>query len=542
MGPELAPRRINFRSKFGDQHNPDFVSPSWGWGTPGAVFVVALVSTALAVLPVLVARHLPLLDGPGHEAGLAALRDLLFTHKGSPFYALSSFFLPDIAFDLVGSELIRIFTPETVGKIFFAFTQVLTLWGVLALNRVAIGRWSMLPIASVLLLFNLISILGFFSFSFGLALVPWALAARLTLERSSRIAAFLIGSSLAVILLFCHVSDFGIYAVMSSGFALAALAQRRISIGLFCLRSLEPVPAMALFLKMSTARGSHIVYEHPFVWGKLLELAKSMTSGSIEGDIAFVIGAVSLVLLMALYSRPRLAPSFVPGLIVLCLLFFILPAKLASGSYVDVRLPVAILLLGMAGLDARIRRGTVSAILIALIAIAAMFKQGALAVQWRSFDPLINTIAATLDRLPTSSVIMEAECEPEFSDVLGVYRERQPSMTHLAAMASFDDTRFVASTWAIAGQQTIQVTHPYQPYYDLQNSFGVSCATSAYRAELASIEGLAKAQQSAKLPVPPLYFMLIRPPTPETLSDSADLIAQDRRFELYAIRNKSGSG
>src|SRR5271154_1577535 len=106
MTPELAPRRINLRWKFSDRHNSDFSNPSWRRDTPAAIFIVALASTVLAVLPVLVAHHLPLLDGPGHEAELAALRDILIAHKGSPFYALSSFFLPDIAFDLVGLELI----------------------------------------------------------------------------------------------------------------------------------------------------------------------------------------------------------------------------------------------------------------------------------------------------------------------------------------------------------------------------------------------------------------------------------------------------
>ena len=92
--------------------------------------------------------------------------------------------------------------------------MLLTVSGIAVLNRVAIGRWSILPLASALLLYNLVSVLGFFSYIFGLALVPWALAGRLKLEARPPVTGVLAGMFLSVLLLFCHVFDFGIYAVM----------------------------------------------------------------------------------------------------------------------------------------------------------------------------------------------------------------------------------------------------------------------------------------------------------------------------------------
>src|SRR5882757_5840702 len=206
----------------------------------------------LAVLPVVAAPHLLLLDAPAHEARLAVLRDLLITGHGSPFYNLDTFFLPNIAFDLVGLGLTFFAAPELAGRLFFCLTLLLTSSGVAVLNRVATGRWSLAPLASVLLLYNLVSILGFFSYIFGLALVPWALAGRLKLEGRAPAAGALFGAALSVLLLFCHVFDFGIYAVMSAGFALTALRQRRITRYGGFLRLLEMVPASLLFLSMST--------------------------------------------------------------------------------------------------------------------------------------------------------------------------------------------------------------------------------------------------------------------------------------------------
>src|SRR5579883_1655812 len=125
------------------------------------VILAGIAAGLLAILPILAARHLPLLDAPGHESRLAVLRDL-FTGKGSEYYDLSSFFLPNIAFDVLGLPLVYVFEPETCGRIIFALSLLLTLSGVVALSRIAIGRWSLVPLFSALLLYNLVTILGFF--------------------------------------------------------------------------------------------------------------------------------------------------------------------------------------------------------------------------------------------------------------------------------------------------------------------------------------------------------------------------------------------
>lgn len=500
------------------------------------VHLLALAAAFLAILPVSTARHLPLLDAPGHESRLAVLRDLLLTGQGSDFYDLGSFFLPNIAFDVIGLGLAAVFGPESVGRIFFALTLILTLWGVLALNRVATGRRSAVPLVAALLLYNLVSILGFFSYAFGLALVPWALAGRLLLERASGPRRFAAGAIFGVALLFCHVFDFGIYAVMSVGFAFAGLVSGRIGFGRAALWAAEQLPALLLFFAMSTSGAGHARFESHFLAAKLFGIVKSVTSGSMVGDAAFVAGAGFFVLLAAFWSRTRLVPAFLPGLIGLVVLYLVLPDKLASGSYVDKRMPIAIALMLSAGLDIRIRRSAASAVLIGLIALTLIVKQGALAVLWRSFDPLIDRLVDTLERLPAGSVVMQAECEPEASDVRSIYRERQPSMTHLAAMAGFDDSRFIAGTWAIAGQHTVGVGAAYRPFYDLQDSFGSStCAEALYRTELQRIENLAWAQKAAGGRSGPIYFLLIRPPKQESLSSGARLVSADPHFELYEV-------
>ncbi|MEO8300442.1 MAG: hypothetical protein ABI608_01540 [Rhizomicrobium sp.] len=497
--------------------------------------MLVAVLALLALLPVVAAPHLLLLDAPAHEARLAVLRDLLITGHGSPFYYLDTFFLPNIAFDLIGLGLSVFAPPELAGRIFFGLCLLLTASGIATLNRVATGRWNLAPLASVLLLYNLVSILGFFSYIFGLALVPWALAGRLKLEGRAPAIGALFGVAVSVLLLFCHVFDFGIYAVMSVGFALTAWHQKRIGFCQALMRAVESVPAGVLFLMMSTGSRSRISYDPHFLSTKLMGLAKSLTSGSLSGDVAFMVGAISFALLLLLCSRPRLVASFVPGLIGLVILYFVLPAKMASGSYVDVRMPIAIALLALAGLDVQFRPAKMTVALLALFGAAFLAKQTAIAALWRSFSAPANAVVRALDALPEGAIILQSECLPHSGDILNVYRARQPAMQHLSSLSNFDASRFVAELYAIAGQQPIRVSPFYLPYFRLQTTFAATCDASDYRSRVARIQGVMRAQAAAGHAVPPLFLVLFRPPPATSLQPEARLLSKSPIYALYEI-------
>lgn len=494
-----------------------------------------VVLAVLVVLPVVVSPHLLLLDAPAHEARLAVLRDLLISGRGTPFYELDTFFLPNIAFDVIGLGLTFLVSPEVAGRTFFAFTLLLTASGVVVLNRVATGRWNLVSLAAVLLLYNLVTILGFFSYIFGLALVPWALAARLKLESRAPAAGVAAGMFLSVLLLFCHVFDFGIYAVMSAGFALTAWRQGRLSLFQLMARALEPVPAALLYLLMSAGSRIPPRFDPNFLTTKLFGIVKSVTSASMAGDVAFLAGGAVFALLLFFCTRPRLAPSFVPGLIVLALLYFVLPAQMASGSYVDIRMPIAVLLMALAGLDAPLRPAKMTALLLALLGAAFLAKQAAIATLWRSYTAPVDAITAVLEGLPAGAVVMQTECLPATGDVLSIYRARQPTMQHLASLANFDGSHFVTSFYAIAGQQPVRVSRPYLPYWREQDGFDASCEHSDYRSRAQRIQRLMQSERAAGNTVPPVFFIVLRPPAPADLQPEAKLFSKGPDYALYEI-------
>ena len=487
----------------------------------GRVWAVAAVCILL-VLPIVAAHHLNVVDGPGHIARLAVLRDVVLNGGTSPFYDVTSFFLPNIAYDVIGLGLVRLTDPESATRIFLALSLVLTLSGVMVLSRAAIGRWSMVPLAAAFLVCNLVIVQGFLSYAFGLALVPWALALRLKLGDSWQ--GFVAGAVAAIVLLFCHLFDFGIYAAMACGLAWHG---QRIALLRLALRLLELAPALLLLMLMPHDPSRNLHYDPGFLISKLSGILTSISSGSLAGDLAFLLGMAACAALL-FFSRTKFAPALIPGLVLLAVLYLVLPSELGHGAYVDKRMPIAIGMFLIAALDVRIRWSVASTCFAALIALTFTTKQGALTLLWHRVDPLIGSAVTALDALPRGSVIFRAECRPA-EDMQGVYRAHQPALTHVPALATLDGTRFDASTWAIAGQQPIAVRPAYRSAYDLQTGIGWSvCGDKPLRRVAAKIADLA-----AHEPGRAHALFVVRPTRPRSLD--AALIASGEGYELYRV-------
>jgi hypothetical protein len=483
----------------------------------------AVGAALLLVLPILSAQHLNVVDGPGHVARLAVLHQAL-AGEPSPFYDITSFFLPNIAFDMIGLGLAWFTDAETAARIFLALTLVLTMTGAMALNRVAIGRWSVVPVAVAFFAYNLVVVEGFFNYAFGLALVPWAIALRLKLEKAP--LGLLAGAIAGIVLLFCHLFAFGIYGAMSFGLALSAWRAGRIARPRFVLWMLEFAPALLLLVLMPHDPSSNVQYAPYFIADKLAGIFKSISSGSLTGDIAFCVGMAELAAAILL-GRARLAPPLIPGLILLVVIYLALPDELGHGSYVDKRLPIAIGVLLVAGIDAQISRTVRSAALAAIVAAALVVKQGAVSFLWHRVDPVIDSALTAMSALPAGAVIFRVECRPA-NTMLAAYVSHQPAMTHLPALATLDGARFDASGWAIPGQQPIAVRPEFQRAYNLQSNISWSvCLEQPLRHIAKDIAALGHGH--------PYYLFVIRPARERSLPPEAVLVSSGHGYELYRV-------
>jgi hypothetical protein len=242
------------------------------------------------------------------------------------------------------------------------------------------------------------------------------------------------------------------------------------------------------------------------------------------------------ILALALCARIRLISSFLPGIAALSVLYFVLPQNVASGSYVDVRMPIAAALMLLASMDVQILRKRGAAILLAVLAIALFTKQVAIATLWRSLSLETDGLIHELNALPAPAIIMQSECQIEAGGIQGLYARHQPSLQHIASMAAFRDSRFVASEFAIPGQQPIGVTLAYLPYHTLQNQFDYpTCEPEESRRRLGRLTALAHSELAAGHTVLPIFYLLIRPVSPMAPAPEATLISTGPAYALYKV-------
>ncbi len=499
------------------------------------ILLLSMAVLVLALAPIAATPYLPILDGASHEARLVALRQLL-TGAGSPFYTLDTLFLANMGFDLVGVGLLEWFSPQMAGRVFQAATTVLTFTGIMALNRVAAGAWRAWPLVTALLLYNLFTLLGFFGYELGVGLLFWALAGRLLLVGRPVLARFAAGSVAGVVLLFCHVSAFGIYAVMLAGMGLEALWRARSALGQVLLMGAELVPACVLYGLMVSGGHEPPRYEWPYWRSKIFSAIDTVTSGSVAGDAAFLVGAAAVGLLLVL-GRVRVHRPLAPGLVLLVLLYFAIPGHVSGGSYVDTRLPVVIVLLALASCRVEMRWARAGAALLAVAGAAFVVKQVALTVLWSAEGRALSEIAAVFERLPRGAVVFQSECYPDPYDVPAVYVSRQPPVQHVAGMAAFGGDRFAAVSWTLKGQQPIQTAAAYRPFKDYQDGLSnKTCSQAEYRGVLEGARRVTAHQVATGGITPPLFLLLLRPHAPGLLAEDAELVGRTDHVELYAVQ------
>ncbi len=504
------------------------------------VFGWAAIVSLLAVLPILLVQHLPLLDAPGHEARIALLRTLWVEGGDSAFYRATDPFSANMAFDTIGVLLLNFMSPEAAGRVFLGLTMVAILWGVMALNRVVTGRWNLAPLAVGLVLYHTVIILCFFSYLFGLALVPWALAARLSVRRPW--AGFAVGCLCTLVLTLSHLFAASIYVVFLASDRAVRVAQGRLRPAAAIASLAEFLPVAVLVPTVFRGGGVNLLkyMDSPsFLGVKAAGLAEAFGSGSLWADGALIVGLLALLAIAVSRAKLTLSRPAAAGLVALLLLYIVLPFELGSASNVDKRMPIAVAFLALGFIDVRARVDVWTRRFIGVAAVAFTVKQLVLALLWLNLDPVIDTAVAALRTLPPGAVIMQAECHPRVRSIGESLIKWHPPLSHTAALATLDDRRFAASNWAIPGQQPIAVQPAYLPYYDLQSKFNDSiCDGSIYRYELARIRAVAPTSS-----VPPglVYLLLIRPPEPGMLTEDAELVTRGPNFELYAANRADGA-
>ncbi len=311
------------------------------------------------MMPIALCAWPPILDYPNHLARMHILASAPLTGDLARHYVIAWSPIPDLAADAVVPLLARLMPVEIAMRVFLAAVLILLAGGAGVLHRIAFGRWSLWPLAAFLLLYNRMLLWGFINYLAGLALVPWALAAWMGLERRPWPARIAIGMIMATAIYLAHLAAFGCYALAIGALAITpsrhgtgstiesgigGLARRAL------LAALTLAPPIILFLMSPTSGApAKIAYGNPL---RKFDLPVSIFDNYSRVFDGLTFAVVLLAVIIGLISgaiRPH--PRLRWSLAALLAAFVVLPSQFLTASGIDHRLPIAIAFLFVASSD-----------------------------------------------------------------------------------------------------------------------------------------------------------------------------------------------
>lgn len=428
--------------------------------------VLALVTAAALLLPIVAAPFPPLHDYPFHLARADALAALAGQVGHPTPYRLGSFLLPNVGMDVLSLALTAVLPPAVAGRVFLGLVLLIQLGGVAALYRAVHGSWSPWPLLAGFVLYNWIFLYGFLSYLLGLGVMLWAAAAWIGMAGAGWPARLGVALAFSIALLFCHLVAFGLFGVLVGGLALheawTRRADRADALRHLLLPALPLLITLLVFFVLSPTAGEvrqPIAYHAWSGWKPLL--ARRVLLGSNPmldlatlGPVALLVGG------LALSRRVTLAPALRLPLAALVLTFVAMPFALFGSLFADARLPIAIVLVAIAATGLRNVSPRATLLGAGAIALLLTVRGVVIAQSWQQESRLIERHLAAFATLPPGSTLWAATAAPYpglayTSDAeLDLWH---PPLKHVASLAALDSDVFVPSSFADPFKQPIAV-------------------------------------------------------------------------------------
>ncbi len=442
----------------------------WQRAGPVRIAIAAAYVGALAaiLLPLLTARVPALADYPNHLARMHILSEQGGNGALGDIYRVQWSLVPNLAMDLLVPPLTAVFGLYTAGKIFLAAIIILTVTGCAVLQAALFGRLGLWPLAVLPFMYNYILGLGFLSYLFGAALVPFVVAAWIKTEHWSgaiRLALFTIAATLLFI---CHLGAVAIYGV-----CVLAMETHRWRAG-------SAVAALDFGKRLVAAAGQFLVPgalflltwsggEQPgfmgYNWSTKLTLP--LTPGLFyRAPADFLIAEVAAVVVCALVilGAVRLTPRLRMPVAILALLAVFLPTWFAGNWGNDVRLVPPLVVLAVAGCQFTPSRRCFGPLLALSVVALTVFRLLMLVDIWPKYDKLYNEIIAVGGTLEPGARVLPARADG-WAGLPGIAPIPYPELFYnVPALLVLGGPVFVPTIFTEPGKQVIQVREAYAEF------------------------------------------------------------------------------
>jgi len=407
---------------------------------PGAMIILIYTLAFVALLSPLWWIEVPvLIDYPNHLA-----RIWLLSGQGpSGSYVVDWKLLPNLAFELVGTGLALFIPFQIVNKIFVGACIILPVLGVIAIRRAILGYVGSVPLFGCLFVYNYAFYWGFvnYLFTLGCALNFFAFYC----IRPIRIPwlGIAVNSAIASILIVFHLFAFAIYVLLVIGYEADRMTfrERRIDFGRSLRSCLEFGPSILIWM-MSVRNGESVETFYGNFANKMVAAVSTMLFGD-GGAIAFC--AVAAIAFFSFLGREWVIHHDLrTTIIALFALSLVMPFSMMGSRFADVRLPIALSFLLVAGTMVR-STGRRNCLIFAALASCWMgVRIWSVTESWILLNQEYQEFRSAIRELPPGSrlIFVRSEMPPDRARIGAVpewlMRREELEYIHLPALAVID--------------------------------------------------------------------------------------------------------
>lgn len=354
------------------------------WSALFFLLIILTVPLTIDVVP-------PLLDYPIHLARSYITLEYTNDSLLREIFSIDWRPIPNLASDIVLFFLGRFFEIETAGRLLIGFCILLTVLGVIFLHRVNFGYWSWWPILAVIPAYHGALTAGFINYSIGIALIPTFLALAKLLNRHKLIYRTVAHSIFAMFLFFCHVISVGLFGIFLFScecwniINYRSISSRTITYAMITLILPFIWPAI-LYINHSLSKV--VERENPAIigiWDFDARLRGALMP-FISGD--YLLDFIAFFLFIAIFGyliyckTLAFSHDYSIGIIIVVTLFLVLPGHMLDAAFISDRLPIAIVLVGIASTNPQGIKKEHAAFFATLVLSVTMTRASSMTISW----------------------------------------------------------------------------------------------------------------------------------------------------------------
>ena len=443
--------------------------------TGAQIFVMFFLFLLLISVPVWTHQLPPLSDYVNHLARMHVIATIDRNANLAKFYQIDWQIIPNLTMDLVVPWLMRFVNVYVAGKIFTVTMFAVIGSGVLVLNRVLGGRWSLVPLAVFPLLYNFVFLVGLINYLFGVGIAMWALAGWIWLRDRPWPYRFALSTLSVAVLFFCHLSALGVYGMGVLAFELMRLWDRRndksrtAPVVEFVLSGFPFLVAAPLLAASPTMR---LVARYE--WEPLGKLDGLINVFAVYSDVV-TIGMMAILIAAAVWAvRHRLLGFnrfgwWIAG--VGMVVYLALPRVLFDSYMADQRVavPLVYMLIACVDLDLRLRMVRRGFVVILLVLLAVRMTE--VDVSWSDLTEGENELRASARQIQRGSKVFVA-----YADRASGGEVRDLGLVHAPCVAMIDRSALVTTAFTVIGKQVMHVRPEYRGMVDTEDGTPPSSA------------------------------------------------------------------